>query len=221
MKATAQDFREAWKVTKKFLDDADDTCFMLTVNTEPTVTEYTIVKLPFGKTISMLYCPSWGSGEPSPGFNLEYAGFYCRKNEQTYDIRESLTRFFGFDKPPIYKDALKRTINDAIHTAVADHIASHAEEYSGFPAVSFDADAAVDAEKAFSKKETRLKFADKIYFNDGYMPDGYLTQFIDDPDGFLQRRVAERIKGRTEELARLWAAHCASQKILDQLNKNI
>jgi len=40
MKATAQNFREAWTVAKTFLDDADDTCLMLTINTEPTVSKY-------------------------------------------------------------------------------------------------------------------------------------------------------------------------------------
>ena len=217
MNAIAQNFREAWTIAKTFLDDANDACLMLKINTEPTVSNYTIVKLPFGKTISMLYCPTWSGAEPCPGFALNYAGFYSRKNQQTYDIRDSLTRFFGFDKPPIFKDTLKRTLNEAINSALADHIAVHADEYNGFSSTSFAESVTDDSEQAFSKKETLLKFEDKIYSNDGFTPDWYLTQFIDDPESFMKKRVEERIQGRGEELARLWAAHCLSQKILDRL----
>jgi len=40
MNSTADDFREAWKITKAFLNNPNETLLMLIVNTEPNISNY-------------------------------------------------------------------------------------------------------------------------------------------------------------------------------------
>jgi len=216
MNKSAEDFREAWNIAKAFLDDTKETYLMLSVGTIPSTSHYKIVKLPYGKNIFLLYCLSWHDAELCPGIDLKYSGFYSRANEQTYDIREPLTRFFGFDRDFIHEITLKNTVIEAIQRSVTEHIASHVEEFSGISITNQD-DVTSDVEKAFSKKETNIDFAKKITISEWSISNRDMVDFIDDPESLLRKKTENRIKGHEEELARLWVAHCASQKILDQL----
>ena len=74
-----------------------------------------------------------------------------------------------------------------------------------------------DAKNAFSLNETVLDFASKIYIDKFYFYGGMIFMYIDNPEEFLAKEVAECTQNQKEPLSRLWAAHCASQKILDML----
>ena len=217
MRATVTDCKEAWDRAKLFLDKTDETLLFLKMDSQYSKTGYTIVKLPYGKNVFLLYAFSWHDNMISPGLDMQYAGFYCKTNEQTYDIRDPLTAFFGFDKPYIYEGTLKDMVMEEIQKATAEHIAANAEQFSGIPAMQPDSSAVDDAAKAFSKKEKILDFAKKISISEWSVTKRDMVNFIDDPDPVIQKKVEELVKDRKEELARLWVAHCASQKILDQL----
>jgi hypothetical protein len=217
MNITAKDFEEAWKITKAFLDNTNETQLMLCINTEPSISNYIIVKVPFGETISLLYCPAWGSLGPGPGYNLNYAGFYSSRTEKVYDMQDNsqVNWFYKFGIANIYRDNLEKTIIEAIQKAVAEHIASHAEEFSGLSISKDDGDITGYAEKAFSVQETVLDFAARISVDKWRIHGKFMIEYVDNPEEFLKNQVNRQIKDQKEELARLWAAHCASQKILD------
>jgi len=214
MNLTAHDFREAWKITKAFLDDPNETLLILSVNTEPNISSYTIFKIPFGKTISMLYCPTWGSAGPCPGFTFNYSGFYSSQNETSYDIHDSLTRFFPYGNC-IRESELRKIIIKEIQEAAAKYIAENIEEFSGLSVISESGDIIDEAEKAFSLKELNLSFAAKINIDEWRIDPRAMTEYVDNPEDFLKKKVDDLIKNRKEEFARFWFAHCTSQKILD------
>jgi len=214
MKTTANGYEEAWEITKTFLDDENESLLMLRVEAEPHTKNYTIVKLPFGETISLLYFPDWFW--PRPGIDLQYSGFYSRRTKMVYDMRDHLNWFYKFGRENIYTDDLIQTIIKEIQKATAGYIASHAEEFSGLSITKFDDIIADYAAKAFSVKETILDFAAMIPVEKWNIQGNKITEYIDNPEKFLKQQVEERIKNKKEEFARLWAAHCVSQKILDR-----
>lgn len=218
MNATASDYRDAWVKAEAFLQDKTETYLMLGVDTEPYKTSYTVVKLPYGENIALLYAIESNQADQSPCSDLKYSGFFGLSNGKAYDIRTPLDRFFGFERIPKDMICLKGVVKDAIQGAVADHIADHAEEYSGIPGANFSGDGTEDAVKAFSVKQTKLYFGKKIEIRDWSISDRDMVDFIADPDAFLTKKVEAQIRERKEELARLWVAHCAAQKILDRLN---
>ena len=223
MNAKVTDCKEAWDIAKTFLENTDETHLFLQMESDYNKAGYTIVKLPYGENIYLLYAISWHDSILYPGIDLKYAGFYSRQNKQSYNIREPLNGFFEFDSVKIYEGKIKDMVKKAIQRTVADHITAKANEYSGLSFDNLKAEIFCDAETAFSKKETMLDFADKITFNELFISEKAMIDYIDNPDNInnpksqLKRYVGDIINGHEEELARLWFAHCNSQKILDQL----
>ena len=217
MYAKADDNRVAWRAAQLFLKDENETYLMLQMEGGYSSQGYTIVKLPYGQHISLLYAKSWYDGPVCPGIDLKYAGFLDRRTTLTYDIREPLTRFFDFDRETIYEGTLKSRLISGIQRTVAEYIAEHAEEFSGFSAESLAKQAVFEAERAFSKQEAVLSFANRIEISDWGLSNRNLVDFIDDPDTLLKRKAEERVKDHEEELARLWVAHCAAARILEGL----
>jgi len=223
MDAKATDNRDAWNMAKTFLEDPNETHLFLQMESEYTKSGYTIIKLPYGENIYLLYATSWHDSVLCPGIDMKYAGFYSRQHKQSYHIREPLNNFFEFDGEKIYEGQLKDMVKKAVQRTIAEYISGKAEEFSGLSVDELKTDIIRDAETAFSKKETTLDFADKIIFNELFISEKAMIDYIDNPDNInnpkshLKRYVGDIINGHEEELARLWFAHCASQKILDQI----
>lgn len=217
MKVTAENFRVAWDLAKTFLENRNETLLMLEVETEPTKMNYAIVKIPYGKDTSLLFSPEESQECMYPGRNLKYAGFYNYTEANAYAVSSPIDRFLGFDKELLTEHRLKDIVIEAIQQAVSEHIVSNVKEFSGLSVDTGDSSLTDDAEKAFSKQETKVNFGNKIVINDWSISHRDLVDFIDDKENFLKRKVEIRVKGNEQELARLWVAHQASQRILDQL----
>lgn len=97
MKATAEDMREAWYKAKDFLEAENEVVLFLNLDSEYSKNGYTVVKLPYGENIDLLYAMSWHDSALHPSIDLKYAGFYNRQHKQSYNIREPLDRFIAFD----------------------------------------------------------------------------------------------------------------------------
>ena len=224
MKATAKDGKYAWDIAKEFLRNETETHLFLQMDSEYSKTGYTIVKLPFGENTYLLYAASWHDSVLHPGSDLKYAGFYNRQNQTSYNIREPLNGFFGFDGKLIYESETKRIVKAAIQKAAAEYIISIADKYIGLP-LNDDLDAEIinDAETAFSKNETILNFAAKFPVEEYWISETEMAEFIDNPDNIhkpeslLKRKMDGQFKGNEEKFARLWFAHRTSQKLLDRL----
>jgi hypothetical protein len=223
MNAKVTDCKEAWDIAKIFLEDPNETHLFLQMDSDYTKGGYTIIKLPYGENIYLLYGMKWHDAVLHPGIDLKYAGFYSRQHKQSYYIREPLRDFFNFDGVIIYEGQIKDMVKTAVQRTVADRIAGRAEEFSGLSLSSLNAEILRDAETAFSKKEIILDFASKIAVNEWHISETAMIDYIDNPENInnpkslLKRYVDEKINGHEEELARLWFAHCTSQKILDRL----
>lgn len=148
---------------------------------------------------------------------MKYAGFYNYTEAKVYAINSPLDRFLGFEKDLLTEHRLKDIVIEAIQQAVVNHIDNNVEAFSGLSVDTGDSTLTDDAEKAFSKKETKVNFGKRIVINDWSISHRDLVDFIDDKENFLKRKVEIKVKGNEQELARLWVAHQASQKILDQL----
>ena len=224
MNAKATDNLETWNITKTFLENPNETYLFLQMESEYTKYGYTIIKLPYGENIYLLYATSWHDSVLCPGIDMKYAGFYSRQHKQSYHIREPLDRFFEFDGVKIYESQLKDMVKKAVQRTVAEYISGKAKEFSGLSLDDLNNDIIRDAEMAFSKKEITLDFAEKIVFNELFISEKAMIDYIDNPDNInnseshLKRYFGDIINGHEEELARLWFAHCTSQKILDRLH---
>jgi hypothetical protein len=223
MNATVKDNKYAWDITKEFLGNETETHLFLKIDSEYSKTGYTIVKLPFEENIYLLYAASWHDSVLHPGIDLKYAGFYNRQNQMSYNVREPITGFFGFDGKHIYESETKKIVKAAIQKAAAEYIISIADKYIGLPLNDFDAEIINDAETAFSKKETVLNFAAKFPVEEYWISETEMVEYIDNPDNIhkpeslLKRKMDGQFKGSEEKFARLWFAHCTSQKLLDRL----
>jgi hypothetical protein len=223
MNAIVTDCKEAWDTAKIFLGNPDETHLFLQMESDYTKGGYTVVKLPYGENIYLLYAMKWHNSVLHPGIDLKYAGFYSRQHKQSYHIREPLRDFFEFDGAHIYEGQIKDMVKKAVQRTVADRISGKSEEFSGLPLDGLSAEICRDAETAFSKKETAIDFASKIAFSEIYISEIAMADYIDNPDNInnpasqLKRYVDDQINGHEEELARLWFAHRASQQILDRL----
>lgn len=218
MNANASDFKEAGAIADAYLKNKNETYLMLSVNTEPYKTSFTMVKLPYGEDVMLLYAIDSNQAAERPCGDMKYAGFYSLKNGQAYDIREPLDRFIGFSRRFVHESDLKKSLTAAIQNAVADHIESKIMEHSGMNTGVTDAEAAEAAIEAFGKKQAKVSFAQRIKIEDYYISKQNLVDFIADPDALLVKKVEFHIHGHEEELARLWFAVCSAQKILDELN---
>jgi hypothetical protein len=213
----------AWDIAKAFLENHEETQLFLQLGPKISTSGYTIVKLPYGDNITLLYATEWHNAPLHPGRDLKYAGFYSRQHKQTYDIKTPLTGFFNFDGKYVYEGEIKAMVKAAVQRTVADHIAASADKYSGLPFDNLDSEITRDAETAFSKKKATLDFADKIAIDEWYISDSGMVDFIDNPanihnpDSILSRYVDDQLRGKEEVLARLWFAHCTAQKLLDRL----
>jgi len=225
MNAIIKDMKEAWVISKKFLSNEDDSHLCLKVDSEYSNEIYTIIKLPYGENIYLLYAVRGYTNAPLiPGSDLKYVGFYSRKHKQSYLIREPLTAFFEFDGKHVYEGTLKKEVIKAVQTTVAEYISSRADEFSELTFDDINDEIIRDAEIAFSKKEIVHDFASKIEVSDWRISETSMIQYIDNPnnvhnpDSALKRYVDDIIRGHEEKMARLWYAHCKSQLLLDRLN---
>ncbi len=223
MNATATDMKEAWDRAKEFLEAPNETVLFLKFDSEYSKDGYTIVKLPYGENIDLIYAMRLHGECLHPNTGLKYAGFYHRQHKQSYCIREPLNRFFEFNGKHIYEGELKTKVIEAIQRAVANKIADMADSYSELDISGLDAEIIRDAETAFSKKETMILFSKKIEIKEYWISESAMVDLIDNPDNIenpksqLKRHVDDRVNGHEEELARLWYAHLTSQKLLDRL----
>jgi len=134
-----------------------------------------------------------------------------------------LTCFFRFDNKIIYESKIKDMVKKAVQRTVADRAAVKAAEFKGLSFDNLKAEILNDAETAFSKEETMLDFSSKIVFDEYYISEAAMVDYIDNPENInnpksqLKRYVDEKINGHEEELVRLYFACQASQKILDRL----
>ncbi len=223
MKATGTDMRDAWQHAKTFLEKPAETHLSLWIDSEYAKAGYTIVKLPYGENIDLLYALSWYDKVLLPNIDLKYAGFYSRQNKQSYNIREPLDRFFGFDGGYMYESELKKMVTEAVQKTVAAKIALGTDITNGLLASSLNTEVIGMAEKAFSMNETILDFSKKIVFHDYHISESAMVDIIDNPENIrnpnsiLKRYVDDILKGHEEELTRLWFAHLTTQKLLDRL----
>jgi hypothetical protein len=223
MNATATDRRDAWARAKEFLDTPTETTLSLQMDSEYSKELFTIVKLPYGKHIDLLYAFSWHEPRLHPGLDLRYAGFYSRQHKQSYHIREPLSRIFEFDGKPVYEGDLQKMVVSAVQSAAAGIIVDLAKNYKEFNYDGLDDDIKSYAEAAFSKRDTVLDFSKKIRFDGHRCSESAYVELIDNPgnignpESLLKRYVDDVVFGHEEELARLWYAHLTAQKLLDRL----
>jgi len=223
MNATVTDCKEAGEVLKTFLENPNETHLFIKIESEFAGNNYTIVKLPYGENIYLLYGSSWHNTVLHPGIDLKYAGFYSRQHKQGYNIREPLTCFFRFDNKMTYESKIKDMVKKAVQRTVADRAADKTAEFKGLSVDNLKAEILSDAETAFSKEETMLDFSSKIVFDEYYISEAAMVDYIDNPKNInnpnsqLKRYVDEKINGHEAELVRLYFACQASQKILDRL----
>jgi len=221
---SAEDCKDAWDAAKAFLENPDETHLFLHVGPENSPgSVYTIVKLPYGENIYLLYADKWSSPSVRPGADLKYAGFYSSQHKQTYCLQTPLTEFFEFNGKQIYEGEIQRMVKETIQKTAAEYIVGEAKKLDELPIDRLSAEILTDAETAFSNKKTVVSFSEKIPVNEYYISKTEMVEYIDNPqnvynpDCLLKKKIDSLIESDKEKFTRLWFAHCTVQKLLDQI----
>jgi len=217
----ASDFNEASEIVIAFVKDDNRFDLMLGADSGHCAASYAFLKLRYNERITLLYGSQYSSYNAPPGSieGMKYLGFYSRSTGMAYSLKEPLDGMYWFDRkdhPLSESDSeLKKSLGKAIQQEVAGCVSKNASESSDIAVPTREL--LEQAELAYSKGITTLSFAEKIVLPSWYTKEEHLIRFIDGRDVLIAELTDRYMNTCGNELEARWIAHCAAQKLLDQI----